>query len=151
MQLKHRNQRFKSHEILHINKMFKSHFNPHRPTSRIFLHSWFHFTPFAWFRRYYFSLLRRIQNSGLCHTHSLSLLVPIWSELTAHGSRYIAAERTTQKSQFYCCIRETTEKTSHVIVTSPVHWRADCCLATSYKNSSYVVTHSTKDCLQVVA
>jgi hypothetical protein len=25
-----------------------------------------------------------------------------------------------------------TENTSHVIAISPVHWRADCCLATSY-------------------
>jgi hypothetical protein len=38
------------------------------------------------------------QNSGLCH----SLLVPIRSELTAHRK---------QKTQFYCCIRKTTEKT----------------------------------------
>jgi hypothetical protein len=28
------------------------------------------------------------------------------------------------------------ENTSHVIATSPVHWRADCCLATSCKHSS---------------
>jgi hypothetical protein len=28
-------------------------------------------------------------------------------------------------------------KTSHVIAISPVHWRADCCLATSYKHWSY--------------
>jgi hypothetical protein len=65
----------------------------------------------------------------------LSLLVPIRSELTAHSSRYIAVARTTQKSQLYCCIRKTIEKTNHVIVTSPVHWGADCCLATRYKHS----------------
>jgi hypothetical protein len=31
----------------------------------------------------------------------------------------------------------TTQKTSHVITISPIHWRADCCLATSCKHSSY--------------
>jgi hypothetical protein len=29
------------------------------------------------------------------------------------------------------------KETSHVIAISPVHWRADCCLATSYRQSSY--------------
>jgi hypothetical protein len=57
--------------------------------------------------------------------------------LWTYGSQLVirAAARTTQKSQFYCCIRKTTEKTSHVIIISPVHWRADCCLAMSYKHS----------------
>jgi hypothetical protein len=31
----------------------------------------------------------------------------------------------------------TPKKASHVIAISPVHWRADCCLPTSYKHSSY--------------
>jgi hypothetical protein len=44
----------------------------------------------------------------------------------------------TQKTQpLYCCMAQTTLKTSHMIAISPVHWRADCCLATSYKHSSY--------------
>jgi hypothetical protein len=42
-----------------------------------------------------------------------------------------------QKTQFYCCVAQTTRKTSHVITISPVHWLADCCLVTSYKHSSY--------------
>jgi hypothetical protein len=41
------------------------------------------------------------------------------------------------KIQRYCCIRKTTEKMSHMIATSAVHWCADCCLATSYKPLSY--------------
>jgi hypothetical protein len=77
-----------------------------------------------------FPWLSPTENSELCHSLPLSLLVPVHSELTAHSSRYIATARTTQK-----CGRKTTEKTSHVIVTSPVHWRADFCLVTSYKNS----------------
>jgi hypothetical protein len=42
-----------------------------------------------------------------------------------------------QKTQFYCCMAQTTQKTSHVITISLVHWCADCCLATSHKHSSY--------------
>jgi hypothetical protein len=38
-----------------------------------------------------------------------------------------------------------TQKTSHMISISPVHWLADFCLAASYKNSSYCcVTLSEK-------
>jgi hypothetical protein len=40
------------------------------------------------------------------------------------------------KTQFYCYVAQTTQKTSHVIAISPVHWRVDCCLETSYKHSS---------------
>jgi hypothetical protein len=32
---------------------------------------------------------------------------------------------------------QPTLKTSHVIAISPVPWRADCCLATSYERSFY--------------
>jgi hypothetical protein len=42
-----------------------------------------------------------------------------------------------QKSQFYCCFAQTTQKTSHVMITSPVHWLPDCCLAINYIQSSY--------------
>jgi hypothetical protein len=38
---------------------------------------------------------------------------------------------------FYCYLAPTTLKTSHMVAIPPVHWRADCCLATSYKHSSY--------------
>jgi hypothetical protein len=34
-----------------------------------------------------------------------------------------------------------TQKTSYVIAISPVHWRADCCLAMNYKYSSYCCVH----------
>jgi hypothetical protein len=44
---------------------------------------------------------------------------------TTTGLDYIDAERTTQK-------------TSHVIAISPVHWRPDCCLATSYNSRPIV-------------
>jgi hypothetical protein len=43
----------------------------------------------------------------------------------------------TQKTHFYCCVAQTTQKRTHVITISPVHWLADCCLATSYKHQSY--------------
>jgi hypothetical protein len=45
--------------------------------------------------------------------------------------------RTENTDPPYCCASQTTHKTSHVITISPVHWLADCCLATSYKHSSY--------------
>jgi hypothetical protein len=50
---------------------------------------------------------------------------------------YITAARTMQKTQFYCCVTQMTHKTSHVIAVLPVHWHADCYLASSYKHSSY--------------
>jgi hypothetical protein len=42
-----------------------------------------------------------------------------------------------QKTHYYCCVAQTTQKATHVITISPVHWRADCWLATSSKYSSY--------------
>jgi hypothetical protein len=42
-----------------------------------------------------------------------------------------------QKTQFYCRVLQTTQKTSHLITIPPVHWLADCCLAASYKHSSH--------------
>jgi hypothetical protein len=41
------------------------------------------------------------------------------------------------KTQFYCCVAQTTQKASHVISISSVHWLADCYLTTSYKHASY--------------
>jgi hypothetical protein len=49
----------------------------------------------------------------------------------------------TQKTQFYCRVAQTIQKTSHVITISPVHWLADCCLETSYKHSSYCCVRKT--------
>jgi hypothetical protein len=52
---------------------------------------------------------------------------------------------STQNTPHYCCMELTTLKASHVIATSPVHWRADCWVATSYKySSSCCVTLSEK-------
>jgi hypothetical protein len=48
------------------------------------------------------------------------------------NSCYIAAAWTAQITQFYCCVAQATQKTSHVRATSPVSWRANSCLATSY-------------------
>jgi hypothetical protein len=50
-----------------------------------------------------------------------------------------------QKTQFYCCVAQITQKTSHIITISPIHWHADSSSATSYKHSSYCcVTLSEK-------
>jgi hypothetical protein len=61
----------------------------------------------------------------------LSTAEPSWAVLSCERTR-IAVALTTQKTQFYCCIAQTTQKTSHVITISPVRWRAGCCLATSF-------------------
>jgi hypothetical protein len=65
-----------------------------------------------------------LRNSSSVNLHSCILSYPLGTD---HA----------QKTQFHCCVAQTTQKTSHVISISPVHWRADCCLATSYKRSSY--------------
>jgi hypothetical protein len=65
-----------------------------------------------------------LRNSNEANSHSCSFSYPLGTD---HA----------QKTQFYCCVAQTTQKTSHVITISPVHWRADCCLTTSYKHSSY--------------
>jgi hypothetical protein len=62
--------------------------------------------------------------SGPVNSHSR---IPSYSLGTDHA----------QKTQFYCCVAQATQKTSHVIAISLVHWRCDCCLATSYKHTSY--------------
>jgi hypothetical protein len=46
-----------------------------------------------------------------------------------------------QETQFSCLV-PAAQKTSHVVPTQRIHWRADCCLATSYKHSSYRDTAS---------
>jgi hypothetical protein len=82
-----------------------------------------HTTNFPW--------LSSTKNSELCHSE-----LP-W---TRNCLTYIAEERTShhgKHSFLYCCVRKATEKTSNMIATSPAHGRADCCLATSYKHSSY--------------
>jgi hypothetical protein len=66
-----------------------------------------------------------LRNSSEVNSHSRILSLPLGTD---HA----------QKTQpLCCCMAQTTLKTSHVIAISPVHWRADCCLVTSYKHSSY--------------
>jgi hypothetical protein len=71
-----------------------------------------------------------ISSSG--HT-ALSLELRNSSEVNSHS----LGTDHAQKTQFYCCVAQTTQKTSHVITISAVHWRADCYLPTSYKHESY--------------
>jgi hypothetical protein len=77
-------------------------------------------------------------NSSSGHT-AVPLELRISSEVNSHSRilSYPLGTDHAQKTQFYCCVAQTTQKTSHVIIISPVHWRADCCLAMSYKHSSY--------------
>jgi hypothetical protein len=58
-----------------------------------------------------------LRNSSEVNSHSRILSYPL---VTDHA----------QKTQFYCCVAQTTQKTSHMISISPVYWRADCGLAT---------------------
>jgi hypothetical protein len=75
------------------------------------------------------------------------------SEVNSHSRilSYSLGTDHAQKTQFYCCIAQTTQKTSHVIAISPVHRRADCSLATSYKHSSYCCVRVSWDVYGAVA
>jgi hypothetical protein len=76
-------------------------------------------------------------NSSSGHTAILFELRNL-SETNFH-SRILSYSLGTvhaQETQFFCCVLQTTQKTSHVITISLVHWRADCCPTTSYKHSS---------------
>jgi hypothetical protein len=81
-------------------------------------------------------------NSSLDHI-ALPLEFHNSSEVSFHSHilSYPLSMDHTQKTQFYCCVAQTTQKTSHVIAISPVHWHADCCLVTSYKHSSSCCVH----------
>jgi hypothetical protein len=46
-------------------------------------------------------------------TQVKSIPIPVFS--------HILSARTTHREQFYCCVAQTTQKTSHVI-SPPVHW-----------------------------
>jgi hypothetical protein len=77
-------------------------------------------------------------NSSSGHTAvPLELRNP--SEINSHSGilTYPLGTDHAQRTQVYCCVAQITLKTSHLIAISPVHWRADCYLATSYKHSSY--------------
>jgi hypothetical protein len=71
--------------------------------------------------------------------------VPFPSSLTSsrHGPR-------TENTILLLC-SATTQKTNHVITISPVHWRADCCLPTSYKHSSYCCVRVSRGVYRAVA
>jgi hypothetical protein len=66
----------------------------------------------------------------------LSTAEPSWTLLSCKQTRVIQLPQGWT-TQFYCRVAQTTQKTSHVIAISPVYWRTDCCLATSYKQSFY--------------
>jgi hypothetical protein len=55
---------------------------------------------------------------------------------------YILRTDHAQKNQFYSCLTPIAQKTSHVVHTQQVFWRAACCPATSYKYPSYWDTTS---------
>jgi hypothetical protein len=72
-----------------------------------------------------------------------SLPLELWksSEVNSH-SRILISSRHGPRTEntvllLHSANPQTTQKTSHVITISSAHWRADCCLATSYKHSSY--------------
>jgi hypothetical protein len=80
----------------------------------------------------------KFSNSFFGHT-AVPLELRNSSEVNSHSHilSYPLGTDHAQKTQFYCCVAQTTQETSHVITFSPVHWRSDCCLVTSYKHSSY--------------
>jgi hypothetical protein len=62
------------------------------------------------------------------------------SEVNSHSrilSCSLGTDHTQKTQPLYFCMEQTALKTNHVIANSPVHWRPDWCLATSYKHSSY--------------
>jgi hypothetical protein len=91
-------------------------------------------------------------NSSSGHT-AVPLELRNSSEVNSY-SRILAYPLGTdhaQKTQFYCCVAQTTQKTSDMIAISPVHWRTDCCLATSYKHSSYCCVYVSRGVYRAVA
>jgi hypothetical protein len=64
-------------------------------------------------------------NSSSGHT-SVPLELQNSSEVTSHSHilSYPFGMDHAQKTQFYCCIAQTTQKTSHMTTISPVHWLA---------------------------
>jgi hypothetical protein len=69
-------------------------------------------------------------NSSFGNT-AVSLELRNTSEVNSHSRilSYPLGMDHAQKTQFYCCIAQTTKKTSHVIAISPVRWRADWTVA----------------------
>jgi hypothetical protein len=93
-------------------------------------------------------------NSSSGHTATaVPLELPNSSEVNSHSRilSYPLGTDHAQKTHFYCCVAQTTQKTSHVITISPVHWRADCCLKTSYEHSPYCWVHVSWGVYRAVA
>jgi hypothetical protein len=90
-------------------------------------------------------------NSSSGH-NAVSLELRNSSEVNSysHILSYPLGMEHTQKTQFYCCVAQTTQITSHVIAILPVHWCADCCLATSYKHLSYCCVRVSQGVYQAI-
>jgi hypothetical protein len=75
------------------------------------------------------------------------------SEVNSHSHilSYPVGTNHAQKTQFYRCVVQTTQKTYHVITISPVHRRADYCLASSYKYSSHCCVRVSRGVYRAVA
>jgi hypothetical protein len=52
-------------------------------------------------------------------------------------SYFLGTDHAQKTQPLYYCMAQTTLKTCQVLPTSPLHWRVDYCLVTSYKHSSY--------------
>jgi hypothetical protein len=91
---------------------------------------------------------RKSSNSSFGHT-AVPLELRKSTEVNSHSRifSYPLGTDHAQKTQFYCCVAQTPQKTSHVIAISPLHWRAVCCLATSYKHSSVCCVRVSRGCL----
>jgi hypothetical protein len=64
--------------------------------------------------------------------------------LSCKRTRVIQPRQGQHSKHFYCCVAQTTQETSDLITISPVHWRTDCCLATSYDGTNNkLFTHNT--------
>jgi hypothetical protein len=104
-------------QALHMNEAFQSHF-----TGRLLI-----------------PLLRRTHNSELCHSLPwLFLGISLYGRGMDHTENSLSVVEVCLPSRCIATVAARAPwKTSHVIAILPVHWRADCCLATSCKHSSY--------------
>jgi hypothetical protein len=75
---------------------------------------------------------------SMCNFHAL-YGISLYSLRTDHAANTapIVVEACLPRRYIATVAERTTYKASHMIAISSVHWRADCCLATSYKHLSY--------------
>jgi hypothetical protein len=78
------------------------------------------------------------------------LLKPPGLSLAASGL-VLYSRGTDNAENTVLLLRSADHITSHVIAISPVHWHADCCLATSYKHSSYCCVRVSRGVYRAVA